>query len=751
MVQKITGEAPFQVLATNFSISPSQQDYTLQISADGTNYSDLFTVSAGQTKMVTNVANGSYYRMKNNASEVSINWRTQCNDGQSGGGGSYILPPATQQTLGGIKVGSGLTVQADGTLSTNGGGGSVDNTILKSVTSFPQSAETGDVVALYETITFYERIMVPQTSISYDGDDILEITTDLGILTINTFEDNGTNVIKFTNGDEGVEEFIVIGGNNSVTLPTNDENYAWDAILKGGTLIIRVSDGVSSQPIFTEDSIVLNTCDAYLDIADGEQTELGLYQYDGSSWNEIGEYSDGMLYKWEGNYILPYNEFPADPVEGQITNYDDGQGNIGLYRYDGTDWVPFGGGEGVVYVTHLSDAEAAAAPVGSLIVLNNETTKYAEASWANNTLTLNYAGLEDETELEIARWEYYSAWFYLYATNGGFIIRKSRDGYESVDYSLTGDSGTVVLDNFSNRTNTLTYTNSGSQLTASFSNNIDNHYLINLPILNEHMIYIKVQGGEIAHWNGYNSSEQTEPFQIIYDDYDDFVNFADGKTLLSFKYKFNDTYRYIAVDKDEQAVVLYSDSALTTEVARAEYLGTEVQFASAYNNIYYVAVHWKEDEISFRCSSFVNAGNLLPFATEGVHYHRITDPTKATAQDLGLGNNFDSGIPEWNNEGVIVGKRNNYITKSVQFNYGSNSYTNNASIVAQSGENNIPSRMYVPTAGGTSGQVLISNGIDSAPTFQNWIKVVKITSDAYDALVQAGTTDPNTLYAIVDE
>ncbi len=130
MTQKITGEAPFQVLATNFSISPSQQNYVLQISADGTNYSDLFTVSAGQTKMVTNVANGSYYRLKNNNSEVTVNWRTQCNDGQGGGGGSYILPPATQQTLGGIKVGSGLTVQADGTLSANGGG-SIDPTIVQ--------------------------------------------------------------------------------------------------------------------------------------------------------------------------------------------------------------------------------------------------------------------------------------------------------------------------------------------------------------------------------------------------------------------------------------------------------------------------------------------------------------------------------------------------------------------------------------------------------------------------------------------
>lgn len=37
----------------------------------------------------------------------------------SGGGGSYILPAATATTLGGVKVGSGLAVTVDGTLSSN--------------------------------------------------------------------------------------------------------------------------------------------------------------------------------------------------------------------------------------------------------------------------------------------------------------------------------------------------------------------------------------------------------------------------------------------------------------------------------------------------------------------------------------------------------------------------------------------------------------------------------------------------------
>ena len=43
--------------------------------------------------------------------------------GGSGGGGGYVLPPATSETLGGVKIGSGLSVTEDGTISASGGGG----------------------------------------------------------------------------------------------------------------------------------------------------------------------------------------------------------------------------------------------------------------------------------------------------------------------------------------------------------------------------------------------------------------------------------------------------------------------------------------------------------------------------------------------------------------------------------------------------------------------------------------------------
>ena len=41
-------------------------------------------------------------------------------EGGGSGGDSYTLPPATASTLGGIKVGSGLSVTAEGVLSADG-------------------------------------------------------------------------------------------------------------------------------------------------------------------------------------------------------------------------------------------------------------------------------------------------------------------------------------------------------------------------------------------------------------------------------------------------------------------------------------------------------------------------------------------------------------------------------------------------------------------------------------------------------
>lgn len=522
----INREQPFQVLATNFSIGPSSSGYELEISADGVNYTSLFTVGANVTRMVTGVANGSYYRLAGNTDEdVVVNWRTQCNDGgQGGGGGQYILPPATEQTLGGIKVGDGLSITNDGTLSADGGG------------------------------------------------------------------------------------------------------------------------------------------------------------------------------------------------------------------------------SGVVYVNHLSDAEAVAAEVGTLIVLNNEDPTFASATWSKNTYSLEYGGLEEDYEL--ARWEWYSAHFHLYmGENGQFYLKQTLPGEDDVIYNMDSESGSFTPSTPNSITLTYSYT-SASHFNLSFDKSIVNESINNISPISEHTIYIKVEGGEVAHWNGYESSTQVAPLEIVYDDYEDFVDFADGQALFAMKYRFNQNYRYAVVDKEAGAIILYSDTGFTTEVARATYLGNEVQFPSDYSPAWNISIQWKEDEITLRPTNYVNIDNLMDFSTEGVHYHRITDPTKATASSLGLGAGTQNGVPMWNNEGVIVGRVSEVKTKGVQINYGSNTYTGVVSLMASSNETNLPSRVYVPITTGTTGQVLVFDTLNTAPVWETMIKAVKITSDAYEALA---VKDPNILYLIDDE
>lgn len=53
--------------------------------------------------------------------------------GQSGGGGSYVLPIASQSTLGGIKVGQNLTIDSGGTLSADAQAVSVATTATTGV------------------------------------------------------------------------------------------------------------------------------------------------------------------------------------------------------------------------------------------------------------------------------------------------------------------------------------------------------------------------------------------------------------------------------------------------------------------------------------------------------------------------------------------------------------------------------------------------------------------------------------------
>lgn len=85
--------------------------------------------------------------------EPVLNFKIPKGEPGTGGGGSgsgYILPTATKQLLGGIKVGEDLKIAADGTLSVDKVTEVADNT--KPITAAAVYKEVGNINALLATI-----------------------------------------------------------------------------------------------------------------------------------------------------------------------------------------------------------------------------------------------------------------------------------------------------------------------------------------------------------------------------------------------------------------------------------------------------------------------------------------------------------------------------------------------------------------------------------------------------------------------
>ena len=130
----VKNEAPFQILTSAMSIGPSPTGYQLEVSADGKNFSQLFSVAANTTKMATGLAPSSYYRLKNNVGDVVVNWSTSCViDG--GGGGSPFDPTqyyTKSQTDAAITAATeDMATEADITASTASETARTENTYAK--------------------------------------------------------------------------------------------------------------------------------------------------------------------------------------------------------------------------------------------------------------------------------------------------------------------------------------------------------------------------------------------------------------------------------------------------------------------------------------------------------------------------------------------------------------------------------------------------------------------------------------------
>lgn len=392
---KLTGEQPFQVLSTTFTIGPSTSGYDLYFSADGVNYTQLFTVGANVNRQVTQVAAGSYYKLVGNTGNVVVNWYGNCVVDSGGGGGQYVLPVASQSTLGGVKIGSGITIDSGGTISAEGG---------TSVTYLNEGIEVdfnggylnGDIEAFLNSINTgitpgseYAMPTMPIYTINNGYIRLCKITSLVK-------HADGANVIyEVENADFNTgagdlfNEFFA-----SISYDENEGDWVWEVFpLKclgtpGANKIDLTDEGMPTQGGLRPDVIWMLMmqgagepnnfdfsikCEALNDetmhygaVKTWDYEEGGLGDYSGitgyTEFMNIGAEVAGM--DWEARIVRIYG-IEEEPTQQEMETFED---NYGVYTYNEVEdwyeiyfyevlkWEP-AGGQRVILLNNLSQQE----------------------------------------------------------------------------------------------------------------------------------------------------------------------------------------------------------------------------------------------------------------------------------------------------------------------------------------------------------------------------------------------------------
>lgn len=219
-----------------------------------------------------------------------------------------------------------------------------------------------------------------------------------------------------------------------------------------------------------------------------------------------------------------------------------------------------------------------------------------------------------------------------------------------------------------------------------------------------------------------------------------FSHIPNGQQILEFRRSNNGNWKQF---KMENGVINVYDNSGSTPSTAITKNGGVVRVVSLSNSSYWIEVDYRDNYIGFYKNDSTQLQNLWDGITSGSHYEKISIP-----EPLPFINADYYGIPRWNQRGEVIGLQQSINTKTLYFNTTGSSSSYRWDLFYGS-NGNTPARMFVPTTSGIQGQVLTSAG-NAEPTWQTMIKAVKISSNDYDALVQAGTTDENTLYLIVD-
>ena len=676
-----------------------------------------------------------------------------------GSGSGYTLPIASASILGGIKVGNGLSIDGDGVLSASGAAGGASDRIV------PEGALPTNV----EWIPF----QTDETPANLVKIEIVNDGTYFGHYNShNNYVDATIENGHFNGGSQYCDGWTgpdasgvyTYNGGSYITcwekdgylyFKNDDYKFEWlDAYGNGGAQYAAILS------VSAVDNTVITSTDGVYVISSGLPYEI------------IDERSDRLVPESTQNYKVlgthGYSTIPTWLAQSDVVN--------DVIRYSGAENGKFltKGNYGIEYKdVHFNPVSAL--PIsctdGEVFALASGSTYGVYQAQGQSQNTTWIVPDDNSKGWAVARFpidgqDCHIAFNMLGITEGGVVWNSDNSGeWSSGDYQFTSESGSFT---YTGEGWSMTGSTDGSYAYLSFSEGVQRTYWIENAEIQIYLPnYVQIGsgsgGGDYIHldaltsgetgktyeyegrlmmWNpnSGNTAEWLKSIETLSDKEGTGLIYADipnGQTLFKYKYIYGSVLREVVFSGD----TLYCLETGGTVVC-AVTIGNTFEFHTSQNgSSNEILGVYKDGYIGFKRIGSVNFENVWDGSVSGGHYELID----AVNYPYSEANN---GIPMWNEKGQIVGKK---LAADAKYIYVNNTGSSHSLRVLKSEESSFPDRFWVPTTGGSQGQILTSAGNNAAPVWATMIKSLKITSDAYEALVQAGTTDPNTLYLIVDE
>ena len=350
-----------------------------------------------------------------------------------GGGGSYTLPTATSQTLGGVKIGSGVTVASDGTISVEGS----DSSVLKSVAELPSDAELGDVVSLASSGESYPDGITYERRTYTDGDGVRFVFPD-GSLTGYTMDN--PLLLGYVSASTTLAGMYAFYDNE---YHTYNFSVSSDGNLSDPDINVYMNDGeqganpfdgaVFEFDIVGQDRII----DVYPDASMGvtsivfeglpEGGSLGVFQYDGDNWNQIGAGGGN------GTPLIPeISVLPENPEDGAVYNYN---GTLIKYVDGPGNWGEWGGA--MINTTYVWQSDASNSR--NSIALNSAVDFSANTSDGDMICQFRYMSSSN-----------YDKFFFIDNTNSQILVYPNSGATGSSFTAITKNGAEVQISAYGN-------------------------------------------------------------------------------------------------------------------------------------------------------------------------------------------------------------------------------------------------------------------------------------------------------------